>query len=210
MADKVKSATSTKQVTEVTLKEGEVVLASLKATSNPNKVMLEYVQNVVREDRGPNVAAMFNEGDERWDAKPRYRRHYQSAEKTAAVLKAIGITEEQLKNASEVPTKLLISNPSIEIAGKKERLVLQFNDSLSPDMGERALPIEDQAKKVIRKSGEELFFSKNGKPIFQKSSLVVESKLHSTYIEKDTELMSWEDLQAISEQSVAAGEAINA
>ena len=114
--------------------------------------------------------------------------------------------------ALNTAVELSIMNPTMDVNGKVKKLCIQINDSLVPSEFEKA-NILDRAKQSINAKGEKRYFTKDGRFIFQNTSLVFSDARKHSIINSDARINEEEAVALVSELEVAqdagADETIN-
>ena len=204
-----------KQATPVELKEGEVVLASIRQSTTPSKIIIEFVAAIKNESAGVNVLALLNQSDERFNASSvSIRRNWLSSEKADAI-KNLGIDPKFIKEAetnNDNPVVIMLKTPTVlDQTGKKHELAIQLNDSLTPwDEFQKENPKENAKQREIK--GEVRYFTVDGKLIYNQTRIVTKESLkHNIINASPNGIMSWEDVEALQAKNNPANyaEAIN-
>lgn len=216
-----------KQASQVKLEQGNSLLASIRMSTNPNKIMLEFCEAIANPQSGVNVAALLNKSDERFNAPISIRRAWMAAElKDVHVL---GITKDMIEAAKKavqlddkgkvidsLPVTVDILNPKVAGAdGKPKKLVIQLDDRTDAGWDEysRNNP-EARAKQFRPKNAPQtLYFVKydeKGQPhlIFQKKTVVTEDVRRDKVITSDARI-TWEEFRNNGVTAVSMTEALN-
>lgn len=164
-----------------TLKSGQTLIVNARKV-NGGKIQLEFAELI--NDRGAvNILGMFNQSDDRFQARP--RRGWLTAEiADAANLLNVDFADDKFytNEMDRVVMDLNILNPTIETANGSERLRLQITETVTPTDWD--LANLDRAAK--RKGADGEFIKHNGNYIFTRAEIVVNNPVH-TFLTPDEE-----------------------
>lgn len=174
-----------KTVTE--LKNGETLLTQVRKVKG-EKYQVELAQLIENPKSKVNVAALFNADDAKFESSlPKARRAWQTG--TAVSLLAlfgIDVASLTFNGEKQVASNFVpIENPMVG----EHRLVIQLNDSVEAD------PKNPKAQPKQFTRGKDKIvqiMTKDGAPIYQKTSIVAEKDCKHTILEADATFMSAE------------------
>jgi hypothetical protein len=196
------------QVTAVTLALNEVQMPSIRQSKSESKLIVEFAESMRNPQQETNVLAQLNAGDKRFNSEPSIRRAWLTVEKKNAT-SMLGIPAEAIKAAEEAgPDGIIVlgddfKSPTMVIDGKQYPLCIQLNDTHTPTEYQKQNPLEE-AKQFVDKNGVSQYFMKDGKLIFQNSTVVVKSNRKHNIISSEKRV-SREELEGILEEGNAIG-----
>lgn len=148
------------------LVEGQTMLAFARLSKNGEKAYCTFASVIKRDDSSVNMLGLLNKGDDRFNSKPKPRRAWASVEPTIFEQ----ITGKKFSELTLEDTEINLLNPTVE----GHEISLCVRETL--DANEEELSnVEKYAKQTVnRKTGEILYFYKDGKHIF--SNMVIQAK----------------------------------
>ena len=155
-----------------TLKKGDTLLVSVRKTAN-GSFQAEFAEHIINPDSPKNMLASLNKGDERFEQTGKPRRCWTKITPESASELGIDLIKDKV---DEEGKEYNILNPSIDGV----RIRIQVTETTEATEWQ-AKNVEKAAKQIVdRKTGEVLYFRKDGKFIFSNTSVV--SDVNHTFL----------------------------
>lgn len=160
-------------VTVLSLVVGQVLLSQAKVTKEGKKAYCEFAEIIQNEENGPNLLALANKGDERFNSTSKPRRAWISFEPTQYE----AMTGLKFADLKEEFTEINLLNPELE--GNKIKLYVK--ETLEPNEYQAA-NIEKTAKQTVnRKTSEVMYFYSKGRFIFSNVIAEIEGNRNAVH-----------------------------